>query len=260
MPNYIAVSRETHANKRWQHAQSYAFAANEAVVPLGAQEFPKAMMSVPIAFFAQGNIFQPTAVLGFVQGQSLFVAPDGRWLGDYVPAIFRTYPFRLANTPEGEQVMCIDLDSGLQTEGPEGELFFNEDGTPAAEVSQALELLNQIETSRPVTAAGCAALQACKLIVPWEISVQSDTGEQKIEGLYKVDEAAMNALSEEDFLSLRKHGALAMAYCQLLSMQHLSVLGQLAQTGEAAKDAASQHGDLAFAMSDQDGTISFDGL
>jgi len=46
----------------------------------------------------------------------------------------------------------------------------------------------------------------------------------------------------------------------LLSMQHLSVLGKLAQAGEAGKAAASQHGELGFVMSDQDGTISFDAL
>lgn len=260
MPNYIALSRETHSTKRWQHPASYIFASNEAVAPLAAQEFPKAMMSLPIAFYAHGDSFQATAVLGLEQGKSLFVAQDGRWLGGYVPAIFRTYPFRLADTPEGQKVMCIDLDSGLQTDGPEGEKFFYDDGAPASEVSQALELLNQLETSRAVTAAGCAVLQACKLIVPWDISVKTDTGEQKIEGLYKVDETAMNALSNEEFLRLREHGALAMAYCQLLSMQHLLVLGELAQAEKATNGASSQISELDFSMSDQDGIISFDGL
>ena len=53
-----------------------------------------------------------------------------------------------------------------------------------------------------------------------------------------MDEAALNALAGEAFLQLRHSGALVLAYTQLLSMQHLKVLGVLAQAH--AKAAASK--------------------
>jgi hypothetical protein len=172
MPNYVVVSREAHATKRWSRATGYAFAAREAVVPLLSFELPKAVMGLPVAFLLQGEQFVPAAVLGLASGRNLFVAPDGRWLGVYVPAALRSYPFRLAHAPEGQQLLCVDEASGLLLDGQAGESLFNDDGSPAAGVVQVLEFLAQQEADRPNTTAACAALQAAGLIVPWTITVQ----------------------------------------------------------------------------------------
>jgi len=59
--------------------------------------------------------------------------------------------------------------------------------------------------------------------------MQGDAGEQNVAGLFRIDEAALNQLPAEAFMELRDAGALLCAYCQLLSMQHLQTLGQLAQ-------------------------------
>ena len=121
---------------------------------------------------------------------------------------------------------CPDIgDSDSLTDGPEGQPLFDENGIPTKAVSQVLEFLTAIESNRVLTATVCNALQAHQLIVPWAITVQSDTGQQKIEGLYKIDEAALNALSSEDFAGLRQNGTLTLCYCQMLSMQNLHVRG-----------------------------------
>jgi len=41
MPTLHAVSRSTHADKRWKRYDSYAFAAKDALAPLVAQELPR---------------------------------------------------------------------------------------------------------------------------------------------------------------------------------------------------------------------------
>ncbi|AQV96480.1 hypothetical protein BJN34_21670 [Cupriavidus necator] len=263
MPNHTVISRAAHASKRWQPSSSYAFAARDAVVPVAAAEMVKAATSLPLAFVPQDTGFQLVAALGLAPGQNLFVAQDGRWLGSYVPAALRRYPFCLAHTTEGQQVLCIDADSGLITDGPAGEAFFNADGTPAPAVARVLDFLNQLEANQGAAAAACTALQAQQLIVPWEIKVQRETGEQKVEGLYRVDEAALNVLGDADFLTLRQSGALALAYCQLLSMQHLATLGQLAQAHATAAKAAAiappaRELDLEFL--NRSGTFNFGGL
>ncbi|MDV7395813.1 SapC family protein, partial [Arthrospira platensis SPKY1] len=113
MPRYEPVAASTHATQRWQRYSSHAFAATDAVAPLVVQELPKACMHLAIAFIPQGEHFTPVAVLGLQPGQNLFVTPDGRWLGGYTPAAYRGHPFALANTPNGQQVLCVDADSGL---------------------------------------------------------------------------------------------------------------------------------------------------
>jgi hypothetical protein len=267
MPNFTVISRDAHSDKRWQRPNGYAFAAKVALLPLFAAEMGEAAMSLPLAFAAQEDEFQLVSVLGLATGENLFVTQDGRWLGRYVPAALRSYPFRLADTQEGQQVLCFDTDSGLLNDDPAGEAFLNADGTPAAIVAEMLDFLGKMEANRGVTVAACAALQARKLLVPWNITVQRDGGEQKVEGLYRVDEAALISLPDEEFVMLRENGALALAYCQLLSMQHLPTLAQLAQAHadaaqavQTAPVATTTPGELNLEYLNRNGTLSFGGL
>ena len=238
MSDYQAITHEHHAGLHWQRATLFAFAAADSVVPLSASELPRAAMSLPIAFIAQGDGFVPAAVLGLQPGFNLFVTADWRWVGQYIPAAFRTYPFRLGQTETGKQVLCIDQDSGLLPAGPAGEPFFVDD-QPAPAVQDVLNFLTQTEQHRLATAAICAALQKHQLICPWPITLQTETGEKQITGLFQVDEAAFNRLSSEDLLEIREAGALPVVYCQLLSMQHLATLGQLADAHAKARAQAS---------------------
>lgn len=266
MPNFQAITRERHGQQRWKRYTNYRFAAADSVVPLVAAELPKAVMSLPIAFIEQGEGYVPAAVLGLQPGNNVFVAPDWRWVGHYIPAAFRSYPFRLALTEDGQQVLCIDEDSGLVSEGTVGEFFFADDGQPAQATLDILNFLNQLEQSRAATSGACAVLQKHALIRPWPISLKTETGEQQIAGLFQIDEAALNQLSQEALLEVRNAGALPVAYCQLLSMQHLPVLGQLieAQTKASAQALSFQqlapNGELNLEFFNKGGTLDFSGL
>lgn len=258
MPNFQAISLDRHANLRWQRYSSYAFAAQEAVIPLTAAEMPKAAMALPIGFIRQEDNFLPFAVLGLQPGRNLFVAADGRWIGKYIPAAFRSHPFRLAQTEDGQQVLCIDEDSGLVTTGAEGESFFTEDGKPSQAILDILNFLSQVEQSRLATIAACAALQKHNLIRPWPVTLKTEAGEQQVAGLFQIDEAALMALPADALVEVRDAGALPPAYCQLLSMQHLPILGQLATAQAQAKaNQPAPADELKLDFLNRGGTLSF---
>ncbi|MGG7055789.1 SapC family protein [Nitrosomonas sp. ANs5] len=258
MPNYQVVSKTHHTTKRWQRFASYQFAASDAVASLVVKELPSAVMHLPIGFIAADQTFSLVAMQGLAPGKNLLVAPDGRWLAGYVPAAYRSFPFALANTENGQQVLCIDEESGLLSDA-EGELFFNDDGTPSKSVADVLNFLEHVQANREATVRICAVLQKHDLIQPWPIKVKTESGERNIEGLHRIDEAALNALPEEAFAELRKTGALPVAYCQLLSMQHLAKLGKLAQAHAQAQTApaAAPNGELDLEFLKNDGNISF---
>jgi hypothetical protein len=229
MPNFVAVSRDRHAAKRWIRYDSYKFAGKEAVLPLVAAELSKAVIAMPIGFINPNSIFTPAAMLGLKPGKNLFVAQDGRWVGGYIPSILRGYPFRLAHNEENRLILCVDEDSGLVTDHPVGELFFDEAGEPSESVRQVLNFLQTVEQSRVATATACEMLDRYGVIKPWPITLKGDAGEHTIDGLFRVDEAALNQLSDDAFLELRRVGALLIAYCQLLSMQNLDIIANLAK-------------------------------
>lgn len=237
MTQLEAVSRDLHSSKYWKRFEDYAHARPDMVVPLAAQELPRALLDMPLAFMSQDGHVVPAALLGLAPGRNLFVAPDGRWLGAYVPAFYRSYPFRLASTGEGQQILAIDADSGLICDAP-GEAFFDGEGQPAPAIQEILGFLNQIQASRAAAARTCQLLADHGLIRPWPISVPDGEGHRQLDGLYCIDEAALNALPDEAFLTLRRAGALSLAYCQLLSMQNLQKLGQLAHAHDSVQAQA----------------------
>lgn len=250
--------------KRFLRPSNYRFAAKDTIAALVAQEFPKAALSLPIGFVAIGDGFAPVAVLGLQSGQNLFVSLEGRWLGGYIPAIYRGYPFLLADVEQGRQVLCINDAHGAVSE-TEGEVFFGVDEQPTEAIKDILNFLNQVASNRLGTMKVMAVMQKHQLIAPWPIKLQSGAQrEQIVEGFYRIDEVALNNLPAAAFEEVRQAGALSLIYCQLLSMQHLPTLGKLAQALHEAERAASlsksEGADLDMSFLADDTTISFNNL
>jgi hypothetical protein len=221
-PQLIAISKEKVLGKAWRRYTDYAFAAGETLIPLVIAELTQVVPAMPLGFVQSGEGFQLVAVTALQPGASLFVAPDGRWLGAYVPAALRGYPFRLLKPQDREDsVLCIDEASGLVVEAGQGETFFDEDGQPSKAIRDVLELLSQVERSRMATAAS--------LVQPWPLGIKQGEQNVSVTGLYRIDETALNALENEAFLTLRRSGALPMVYAQLFSMNQLAVLQRLSQ-------------------------------
>ena len=89
------------------------------------------------------------------------------------------------------------------------------------------------------------ALQAAGLIQPWALNIKQGEQTMPVEGLYRIDAAALNALPEDAYLTLRKTSALPLAYAQLFSMNQLATLPKAARMqaqikGQLAAKAASQ--------------------
>ena len=274
MPDIHPVSKSRHGNQRWKRYASYAFASGDVVALLVAAELPKACMSFPVGFLeSEQDGFVPVGVLGIDPGSNLFVTRDGRWLAGYIPAIYRSYPFSLGKTAQQEQLLCVDEDSGLvepvskdgkaDDSNTELEAFFNDQDQPTTAVSAILDFLVKTEKNRQATRLAVKALTDASLIVPWEITIKSAGGsDKKIEGLYRIDEARFNALPSQSFDELRRLGAIAISFCQMLSMQHINLLAQLMQAHKKAnapkppRTLATPTGEIDFSFLD-DETIGF---
>jgi hypothetical protein len=229
MVQFVAVSQARHAARIWQHHADYRFAATEALAPIVGAELAKAALSMPLAFSEQAGGYTLVAVLSLVPGRNMFVGPDGRWYGNYIPACLGSYPFSLLAQQGTDQLaLCVAEGSGLVVEKHiAGEEFFDAEGNVSPALKPVMELLTQLHRSRQVTDLAVSALAQAGVIKPWQIKIKSEQGEQAISGLHHVDEAALAALPDEVFLKLRP--ALPVAYAQMLSMGQLSIFEQLAR-------------------------------
>ncbi|GAA5172965.1 SapC family protein [Modicisalibacter zincidurans] len=237
MSQWIAVSRTQHADSYFWPRQGYGFAAQEQVVPILIAELTKLLPHYTLGFIQQGEgshqsshqHYQPVALTGLGGERNLYVHSDGRWLASYVPSILWGYPFRMAKADNDQPVLAIEQDS--LTDEPSAQPLFDEEGNLTDKVQQTLNFLTQCDKNRQVTHAASRVLGESGLIEPWPLKLERGEGQEPltVQGLYRINEKALNELDAESFANLRSHGALALAYAQLFSMSQLSQLAERAK-------------------------------
>jgi hypothetical protein len=259
MTKLVAISKQTHTQKVWRRPADYRFAARDPLTPIVVAEIGFVGSWMPIAFVEQAGCFVPMAMMSPVPEQNLFVGPDGKWLGGYIPASVRGYPFRLLRSEgSGQMTLCVDEDSGLVVDSNgTGEAFFTGDGKPSESVSALIEFLRQIEGSRVATELAMASLAEAGLIESWPLELEVDGKKAAINGLLRVNEQSLNRLDDEAFLKLRKTSALNLAYVQIMSMGQIARFQQLMQFRQQIAQAPKIKTDELFKIA-PDESIRFD--
>lgn len=244
MDNLQAVSKDRYADKKWQLNPGYLFAEKDSVCPIVLQELPNAMANMPIAFMPVEDKYALVAVQGLTPETNLFVDANGDWLGKYIPAGYRSYPFVLASTSgDGENlVLCVDEDSGLVDGDEADQDFFNKEGELSERMQEVMKFLSEGHNGMLAATRICQQLQELNLFKPWTLQIQLEKGSHKVDGLFCIDEPAFNKLSDDAFIELRKTGAVAVVYSHLLSMQQMNNLADATQarTNSAANPQPSE--------------------
>lgn len=227
MSTLTAVSRERHGHRHWQHYRRYDFARGFTLCSLVLAEIDEITLSLPYGFIQRHDLLVPVAILGRAGGQCLYVGAQGNWVGSYVPAILRGYPFRLIRTEDGRLVLHIDEGSGLLVGAEdEGEPFFEGDG-PSPALQEVKTFLENLETSRQQTATVCALLQELELVQPWPVADDEAAATvhhpAPMPGLLRIDPEALAQLDGASLERLNRSGGLQLALYQTLAERHLSV-------------------------------------
>lgn len=260
MSEFYPVSRERHGNKAWRKMVLPATARSDQVVVLVARELISTQNWTACAFIKSGDEFAPVALCGLEKGQNLFVDTQGNWSGRTLPAHYANYPFKLGKFGNEELALCIDEASGVVVDAGQGERFFTDEGQPGQAAQDKLRDLLRYRQEREQTRNQCRQLNDAGLLVPWPLKVQHTDGLRTQEGLFQIDEGALNEVPAKTLVALRDSGALLLAYCQLLSMQNIALLSQLAQKRGHFRAKTELAADLGNMFNTDNGTLSFDNL
>jgi len=223
------LSADRHSGKCWCRFTSYEFASQSQFAPMVGAEVAKAVQNIPLCFVRKEDGFHLGGLLSPKPGDNYFVGLNGRWLGAYVPACFRSYPFQLGRLKNQQKlILCVDESCGLISE-TEGDPLFEADGQLAASVSQVLNFLQHVEKNRMATRQAVDGLAQAGLIAEWPLGIEMDGQKIRVEGIYKFDETKLKTLSDEAFLNLRGSLALSIGYAQLFSMGSITIFSKLAE-------------------------------
>lgn len=221
------ISWERHGTKGWKGYESYQFAEKTALAPLAASEISRAALNLPIAFTKTVDGWQTVAVLSAIPDQNLYVAQNGRWIGGYIPAFLRSYPFRLGRAEGSDEgFLCVDESSGLLVEGG-GQPLFDDVAKISVRIGEIWSFIVEVNRGQLQLNGATALLEEVGILIPWIVTANDGEKDIKVEGLYRVDEAALNNLDDEKFSRARKAGVLALVYAQLFSISHIEKLNEL---------------------------------
>lgn len=228
MAKIVPVTQKNHAGKSLLPLKSFDFARNQSLIPALATEFPQLAANFPIVFLQtseeQYSVF---ALCGLKKDENVFVDAEGKWQAPYVPLTIRRYPFVFARDQRENSenyVLCIDEESGLLSE-QEGTPLFTSNGEKSELLERAMAFGKTYQRSAKMSTQLCEQLVRYDLLQPFSFQLKGkDEKKLKISGLSSVDEKKLNQLSDEDFLEIRKSGALPLIYMHLFSLGRIRAL------------------------------------
>lgn len=254
MPNWQALSKEKHANAGWVSPTGYPQAKTDAVAPLLVAELSHALAYYPIVFSpASDGVYRLHALLSLESGSNLFLNYQDKWMVPYVPAVYRSYPFNMVQNEEDKHILAVDVDAAFFHEQAQqdDQAVLVEDGQPSDSLKPLINFMQQRVVQQKQTDQLVAQLSEKDLIEEWPIKLKVGPAEEdmrKLGGLFRINEAKLQALPEADISELAKSGALSVAYAQLFSQARLKEMQarfiQFKQQTQAAAPAAAEQIDL----------------
>ncbi len=223
--NPVPLNSEAHAALTISpNPNGYRFASSARTILLSVSEFYDAVRQFPVIFIGSpDNRIFPVALMGFEEKENLFVDENGNWLGQYIPAYIRRYPFITTDGSDGQLTVCIDEEfEGFNLEG--GVPLF-EGGEPTEKTKEIQSFLQDYMTRMEQTNQFCAMLQEKGLLRQTDAQAKLTDGRVfALNGLLVVDEQKLTELSDSDILTLFRNGGLALIHAHLLSLRNLDIL------------------------------------
>jgi len=237
----VPVSPERHGARRWRRFTSYAFARHLRDVSVVLAEIEPAASAFPLVFKQDTEGWDVLALLATSdKARGVFVTPEGKWRGTYVPSGLRAYPFVAeAVGGDGQNILMIDESSGLVTDNPQDEPFFEEDGQVAQPLAQVITFFQTRAASQKETRDAANALAKAGVLT--ELTPLRGMTPEDTAGYCMVDQAKLAALPDHLISDLWGIGALRLAQAQLVSTHHLGWITRIAAAGLGDTDHKAVH-------------------
>jgi hypothetical protein len=242
MSSPVPLQNDKHASLKATRSGDYTRHKERHLIPIIAQDFFTLAAEFPVVFVKNNDAgeFIPVAVMSLREGQNLYCGTE-EYKAQVIPLSFNNAPFSIARAdPEGEQyVVLIDEESPMLSK-TDGDPLFKEGGEKTEYLEQRIEAVLHVAQQVQQTQAICKLFVEKNLLTTNQVQLQHrpDGKTYNIDGIYTIDETALNALGDEDILELRSKGLLAMIYAHLTSLQQLRRLSKMQY--EADK-AAGEH-------------------
>ena len=234
MTHPVLLNNVDHKDLRIITAHGARYGDNVMTVFAFAPEFRNLQAHYPIVFYksADGSGFQSAALLGFEEGENLFLGMNG-WDAAYVPLAIQRQPFLIGES-QGEMVMHIDMESS-RVSTSQGESVFLEFGGNTDYLTRMNSVLLAIHQGAEGMPDFQAALQELELLESFVFDIEMADGMQnRLTGFYTINEERLSNLSGAVLERLNRLGYLQPIYMVIASLSNLRALAERKYRAHAA--------------------------
>jgi len=223
----VPLNKTRHQNLYVTPIKDYNHTRNTNSLYIAAVEFLQASREYPIVFGAgnDGSIF-PMVILGLTNNENLYVGKKGEWLGSYIPAYVRRYPFILAGDKKnsGNYAVCIDESYPGFNEKKTGKRLFTDDGAETPVLKQSVDFLKDYQNHIQQTNLFCNTIKELQLLEPMQAYMKKGEKKQTLGGFMCVSRKRLKELPAEKTSALVKNDYLELIYAHLHSLANLDRL------------------------------------
>jgi len=218
------LDRTKHRNLRLKGSPNgFTFAASTIAIPLAIIEFPQALQDYPIVFaVGETGPGAPVVLVGIREKENLFVDANGKWLGSYIPAFVRRYPFVLNIDPDTKDPLVLVDEACDGLSQTEGDRLFNDDGSETELTKSMLSFLGDFKMQGEFSNQFMERLKKYNLLEAQAVVVnRGDEPKITLDGFHIVSEKRLNELDDAAILDLARSGDLARIHTHLLSLNNI---------------------------------------
>jgi hypothetical protein len=224
MSNHALLNNLEHKDLRVITTRSAEYGDNVMLAVTFAGEFRNLQAHYPIVFRknAQGQ-FEPVALLGFKDGQNLFLTQQG-WDATYIPLTIERQPFLIGFSSDRQPLVHIELDSP-RVSREQGEPVFREFGGNTDFLERMSSVLLAIHQGLADNEPFIGSLLQYELLESFVFDIQLNDGSQnRLAGFYTINEERLLNLSGAVLERLNRAGHLQAIYMAIASLSNFRAL------------------------------------
>lgn len=227
----IPISKKEHSSYKFKNLTHFLHFKNKGLIPFCMPELHKIVPNFPIVFTKKEKTVTLCFLASFIPNNNLFIDQKGKWLGTYVPAVFRSVPLGFFSPKKNEdKVLCYVDEFGCvlpeDTCGNEFHYIFEKDGEFTDPFKKKVQFAHAYSEGTSETQKLCNKLNEEGLICEWPLKLKSKDGENEIKGLFKIDEKKLLSLNEKTIKKFLDSKLLDIAFGQIFSMGNLDKIAQ----------------------------------
>ena len=221
-PDFISLDETLAQELKLGGFPKKEFLASQYVVTLETNELNHAAGAFPL-FLAKDpktGTYYLIGLLGYAPGVNLFMDAENRWQAPYMPADFGRMGLQ-AQQVDGDMVFLLDKNIAPIEEDAPAMLDENKQASPSFQNAQQA-LMNKLNGFKG-TREFVDALTTADVLDDIEVAFHLSSGEvKKVTGLSTISQTKMNALTDEQIVSLFKSYDLARIHQLVLSSHQLN--------------------------------------